>query len=165
MRGGPSERGFRRRIERSAAQMIGRRKLEQHAGGIVFRRQRGRPQVLIVTTKRSRKRWVLPKGRVKRGERPSVAALREVREEGGVTGRVLEHVGTAAYSARRLRIRIEYYLIEYSGPVRGNSEKRETEWCSVRGAAEKLTYASARRVLLDAEDRLVSLAKAKAAKG
>src|SRR5688572_4888537 len=97
--------------------MIGRRKVEQHAGGIVFRRQRGRPQVLIVTAKRSRKRWVLPKGRVRDGERVRVAALREVREEAGVTGRVLEHAGTVAYSARRTRIHVEYYLIEYSGPL------------------------------------------------
>jgi 8-oxo-dGTP pyrophosphatase MutT (NUDIX family) len=144
--------------------MIGRPKLEQHAGGIVFRRQRGRPQVLIVTAKRSRKRWVLPKGRVRHGERLKVAALREVREEGGVKGRVLEHVGTAAYSARRTRIHVEYYLIEYSGPVLEDSEKRETAWCSIRAAAKKLTHASARRVLLDAEDRLVSLAKTKRAK-
>src|SRR4051812_47885660 len=85
----------------------------RYAGGIVVRVTDGAAQVLIVTTRASRKRWVLPKGRVEKGESPGAAALREVREEAGVTGRLLGFAGDAEYLSTKGYIRIEYYLIEY----------------------------------------------------
>ena len=78
------------------------------AGGIVFRRAQGRPEVLLVTARKRRKRWVLPKGRVKRGEAPRAAAVRECREEAGVTGRVVAPAGVAEYGTKAGRMRIEY---------------------------------------------------------
>jgi 8-oxo-dGTP diphosphatase len=104
--------------------------------------------VLIVTTRNSRKRWVLPKGRVEKGESPGAAALREVREESAVSGRLLGYVADAEYWSAKGRIRIEYYLIEFKRAKRKNAEDREVAWCAVEDAIQRLTYASARRVLL-----------------
>jgi 8-oxo-dGTP pyrophosphatase MutT (NUDIX family) len=129
------------------------------AGGIVFRRVRGRPEVLLVTARKRRKRWVLPKGRVNRGEKPRLAAVRECREEAGVTGKVVEPAGVAEYGTKAGRIRVEYYIIEFTRSVEGDEDERDLQWCAVEDAIALLTYASARRVLLEAHPRLTALAK------
>jgi 8-oxo-dGTP pyrophosphatase MutT (NUDIX family) len=140
--------------------MIGRKKkVELHAGGIVFRIQRGEPRVLIVTARGSRRRWVLPKGRVKRGEPTKDAAVREVEEEAGVTGRVIAAADACEYSVRGGRVRIEYFLIEYRRTVGEPQKKRQIEWCAVEDAIAQLTFASARRTLLNSHDKLTRLAK------
>jgi 8-oxo-dGTP pyrophosphatase MutT (NUDIX family) len=140
--------------------VIMRRPIVLLAGGIMVRCERGEPRVLIVTTRR-RKRWVLPKGRVEDGERPSTAALREVREEAGVSGKLRGRAGIAEYNTRGGRTRVEYFLFEYTRPTRkGGDDKREIRWCAVEDAIMLLTYASARRVLLDAYDRIEKLASA-----
>ncbi|HEX4684784.1 MAG TPA: NUDIX domain-containing protein [Gemmatimonadaceae bacterium] len=129
-----------------------------YAGGIVVRVAEGAAQVLIVTTRASRKRWVLPKGRVEKGESPGAAALREVREESGVTGRLLGFAGDAEYLSTKGYIRIEYYLIEYLRTRKNGGEDRLIEWCPVEDAIQRLTYASARRVLLQANEAIVDYA-------
>jgi 8-oxo-dGTP pyrophosphatase MutT (NUDIX family) len=125
------------------------------AGGIVIRRDNGTPKVLIVTARRRRKRWVLPKGSVQKGERAKDAALREVREEAGVTGKVICPLGAVQYTTRQGRVHCEYFLIEYRRPVRTRGEDRTARWCAIEDAISLLTYASARRVLLEAHARIV----------
>lgn len=110
---------------------------------------------MIVTARRRRKRWILPKGTVEEGEEPSEAALREVREEAGVTGTIVRHASTVRYNTRRGRVQVEYYLIRYRRAVDGGDEERRTLWCAVEDAIRMLTYASARRVLLEAHPLIV----------
>ena len=129
------------------------------AGGIVFRRRQGRPEVLIVTARKRRKRWVLPKGGVKPGEKPRAAAIRECREEAGVTGRVVELAGVAEYGTKAGRVRVEYFIIEFTREVEHAEDERDYQWCAVEDAIAQLTYASARRVLLEAHPRLSALAR------
>jgi 8-oxo-dGTP pyrophosphatase MutT (NUDIX family) len=131
-----------------------------YAGGIVVRIEDGEARILIVTTRNSRRRWVLPKGRVEKGESAGAAALREVREESGVSGRLLDYVADARYWSTKGRIHIEYYLIEYRRAKRKNGEDREVAWCSVKEAMRRLTYASARRVLLVAHKAIRDYARA-----
>ena len=145
-----------RRLGDSATRRLGEAlakavKPKLYAGGIVVRVEDGKARVLIVTARNNRKRWVLPKGRVEKGETPDAAALREVREESGVTGRLLGHVAHVEYWSTKGRIRIEYYLIEYRRAKRKNAEGREVAWFNVSDARDHLTYASARRVLLVAQ--------------
>jgi 8-oxo-dGTP pyrophosphatase MutT (NUDIX family) len=152
-------------VARSTLSKVGRRvsryvKPRLYAGGIVVRVTRGQPEVLIVTTRRSRKRWVLPKGRVERGEAASAAALREVREESGVNGRLIGFAGDAESWTTKGRVRIEYYLIAFRRAKKQNDEEREIAWCAVEDAIQRLTYASARRVLLTAHHSIVDYVRA-----
>ncbi|WP_083909657.1 NUDIX hydrolase [Rhodopseudomonas sp. B29] len=67
------------------------------AGGIVLRR--GDEPRLAVVRMRKRGDWVLPKGKLERGETPRQAAEREAWEETGHAVAVHEFVGTLAYES------------------------------------------------------------------
>src|SRR5438309_301189 len=58
---------------------------EVSAGGVVYCRPAALYFLLIAD---ERGRWSLPKGLVRRGEPPADAALREIVEETGVSGRI-----------------------------------------------------------------------------
>ena len=47
--------------------------------------------------------WVLPKGRVEKGEEIKDAALREVLEESGVKGEIIKYIGMANYKYKNLK--------------------------------------------------------------
>jgi 8-oxo-dGTP pyrophosphatase MutT (NUDIX family) len=56
-------------------------------------------EVKILMLKKKNGNWVLPKGHIDPGEKPSEAALREAKEEGGLEkGRVVKFLGSSAYS-------------------------------------------------------------------
>jgi 8-oxo-dGTP pyrophosphatase MutT (NUDIX family) len=124
----------------------------------VVRRSREGVRVLVVSARRRRNRWVLPKGTVQTGEAPAAAALREVREEAGVTGRARGRGSVAEYNTRGGRVRVEYFLIEFRRES-GDGEGRRVRWCAVEDAIALLTYASARRALLESNDKIRRLAR------
>jgi 8-oxo-dGTP pyrophosphatase MutT (NUDIX family) len=140
-----------------SAHMPKRKRIIPHAGAIVVRLDGGTPRVVVVTTRNRRDRWVLPKGRVKRSETGRAAAVREACEEAGVTGRVISLVEAVTYSAGDQRLRVEYFLVRYRGQCSKQREERAVRWCAVEDAIQLLTYASARRVLLVANERIKNL--------
>jgi 8-oxo-dGTP pyrophosphatase MutT (NUDIX family) len=144
-----------RRVEDAAGSLVVRQ-----AGGIVFRLdKRGNVRVLLVTARRDRGRWVLPKGTIKRRESAADAALREVYEESGVRGEIVAPAGTARHGNSRGLVRIDYFLIEFRSAGKKASEARKVEWRSIDNAIELLSRASARRVLANARPALKGAAK------
>ena len=90
-------------------------KTEHHrsAGGLVVLASR----ILLISTQNGR-RWQLPKGHIEEGETAEQAALREVREETGVTGRMLAPLSEVEYwfvekGTRRVHKRVDYFLLDY----------------------------------------------------
>lgn len=123
---------------------------EQHsAGGLVVRGD----EVLLIATAGGR-RWQLPKGHLEAGELPAQAAVREVREETGVTGSIVAALSGVDYTflergKHRIRKHVDYFLLAYESGSEADFEPREVvaaRWFSWSEAIAKLSHANDRRV-------------------
>ena len=122
----------------------------QHsAGGLVFRDG----QVLLIATAGGR-RWQIPKGHLEPGESLEQAALREVREETGVQGRIVATLPAIDYSfaekdGRRVRKHVDYYLLAYVDGDENNFDIEEVDgarWFEWGDALRRLSHINERRV-------------------
>jgi 8-oxo-dGTP pyrophosphatase MutT (NUDIX family) len=126
------------------------------AGGVVFRREDDRIDVVIVAVG-GNNRWQLPKGLVEKDEKPEIAAVREAREEGGTDSEVVEHIETVEYwyagldGGERVRFhkRVHFYLLRYlSGDTSNHDwEVNEARWVPIGDAASQLAFDNERRVV------------------
>jgi 8-oxo-dGTP pyrophosphatase MutT (NUDIX family) len=71
---------------------------EFSAGGVLVRSIRGRAHVAAIRPQGKPGIWALPKGKIDAGESAAEAAVREVREETGVEGRLVEKLGDVRYT-------------------------------------------------------------------
>ena len=127
-------------------------KTEHHrsAGGLVVEGER----ILLISTQDGR-RWQLPKGHIEPGESPEQAAVREVREETGVTGRVLAALPGVEYwfierGQRRVHKQVEYFLLAYISGDAADFDRDEVsgaQWFSWEEGIDKLSFDNERRVV------------------
>ena len=85
--------------------------LIRQAGSIVVRLDAREPQVLLVTARRNPRNWIFPKGHIEKGESPEAAALRETREEAGVSASLIGPAGILEYGFLGAKARVEYFLV------------------------------------------------------
>jgi 8-oxo-dGTP pyrophosphatase MutT (NUDIX family) len=125
--------------------------LEHSYGGVVVR---GDHVAAIVP--RGKRALALPKGGPERGERPEETAMREVREETGLTARVRAPLGDVTYhyrrSGRRVRKTVSFFLLDY---VEGSTddhdhEVTEARWVPLEAARSELTYPGERDMVENA---------------
>jgi 8-oxo-dGTP pyrophosphatase MutT (NUDIX family) len=131
------------------------------AGGVVFRGEKGSAEVVIVSVG-GQNRWQLPKGMVEQGEDPEIAAVREAREEGGVSSEVVQLLETIEYwyagldNGIRVRFhkRVHFYLLRYiSGDTKDHDwEVNEARWVPIDDATSQLAFDNERRVMQQARD-------------
>lgn len=131
------------------------------AGGVVFRGEEGSVEVVIVAVG-GQNRWQLPKGLVDSGENPEIAAVREAREEGGVSSEVVQLLETIEYwyagldNGIRVRFhkRVHFYLLRYiSGETKDHDwEVNEARWVPIEDATSQLAFDNERRVMQQARD-------------
>jgi 8-oxo-dGTP pyrophosphatase MutT (NUDIX family) len=135
---------------------------EVSAGGVVVKKEAGKLLVLIIKPsgqKPNEERWQLPKGLV--GDKDTIerfeqAALREVREEGGVDAKVLSELTSIHYfyqwKGKKISKTVHWYLMEYvSGDVADHDwEVEEARFVPVQKALEMLSYESERKVVRQA---------------
>ena len=109
------------------------------AGGIVLR-QAATPLVAVVRL-RKRNEWVLPKGKLDRGETPRAAAEREVNEETGHDVAVHEFLGTLVYESRGGSKVVHFWRMEAGAePVRKlMRDVKAVEWLPLTEAIERLS--------------------------
>lgn len=126
---------------------------EFSAGGVVVR---GDDVVVIVPTRRGPrgvKVLGLPKGHPEPGESAEQAALREVREEAGVSGELLNSLGTIAYTyerrGRQIAKQVEFFLIEYGAgdPADHDHEVEQARWMPLAEAVTALSYPGERDII------------------
>ena len=135
------------------------------AGGVVFRREETGVEVVIVSVG-SNNRWQLPKGLVDKGENPEVTAVREAREEGGVSSEVVQPIETIEYwfvgldNGIRVRFhkRVHFYLLRYiSGDTTDHDwEVNEARWVPIEDATSQLAFDNERRVMERARELISS---------
>jgi ADP-ribose pyrophosphatase YjhB (NUDIX family) len=126
------------------------------AGGIAYRvdARKGGVSVLLVSSKKEPGNWIFPKGHVEPGESAREAALRETEEEAGVTGKLLGPAGTQEFEWRGRPFRVQYFLIRATGET-DETDGRKKVWLPFDQAMKKLTYPETKKMLRDAQSRMV----------
>ena len=100
--------------------------------------------------------WALPKGLIDDGEKAAATAVREVAEETGVEGRVVEKLGDVRYvytwAGERVFKVVSFYLVRYSSGRLGilsaehAHEVAETRWLPLDDAPRLLAYKGEREM-------------------
>jgi 8-oxo-(d)GTP phosphatase len=113
----------------------------QAAGGLVVRRQGGLLQIVVVH-RPVQHDWSFPKGKLEAGETLDMAALREVREETGMTCELLRFIGHTEYVDRKGRQKTVAYWImaATAGSFSVNEEVDELRWMHLDEASRLLSY-------------------------
>lgn len=109
------------------------------AGGIAIRD--GRRPLFAVVQRRKDNFWVLPKGKLKRGERPAAAARREVIEETGHGVRLYEFLGAIASEANGKRKVAHFWRMQATLEPRHTLARdiKAVAWLPLSSAIERLT--------------------------
>lgn len=116
-----------------------------HAGCVVFQ-VKGKRKTYLVVSSSSGKHWVLPKGHIERGESPRKAALRELREEAGVVGKIVQTGPAQSYVKKDEKITVQYYIVQFGKTVKPD-EDRTLRWESQKNAQELLSFDEAKQAL------------------
>lgn len=125
------------------------------SGGLVVDGAR----ILLISTQNGR-RWQLPKGHIEPGETPEQAAVREVREETGVTGRVVAPLPGVEYwfvekGHGRVHKTVHYFLLEYLFGDAADFDAGEVSgaaWFSWDEGLARMSFENERRVAQQARE-------------
>lgn len=122
-------------------------------------------EVCLIATA-GKTRWQLPKGRIEPGETKEEAALREVREETGLEGRIEEELGEVSFryvrkQRKRIHKHVVFFLMVYTAGSTDNhdDEVDEARFFPIDDALERLTFDSERDMVARARARVLPLAK------
>jgi 8-oxo-dGTP pyrophosphatase MutT (NUDIX family) len=137
---------------------------EFSAGGVLIKRIKGRAHLAAIRPQGKREgTWALPKGNIDPGEKPAETALREVWEETGVRGKLVEKLGDVKYTyTRRDGTRVfkvvSFYLLTAGRGRLGEIEERmkievaEARWLPLEEAPRLLAYGGEREMARKALD-------------
>jgi 8-oxo-dGTP pyrophosphatase MutT (NUDIX family) len=117
-------------------------------------RPRGKPEGL----------WALPKGQIDAGESAAETAVREVREETGVSGRLVEKLGDVRYvysrGGERIFKVVSFFLLRAGRGRIGEIEEEmrievaEARWLPLDEAPRLLAYGGERQMAAKALERM-----------
>src|SRR3981189_292385 len=143
-RSGAAKPGRRRRRQR------GRRLTtvdETAAGGLVVDKGRGNGVLIGRLDRHGQLLWSLPKGHIEDGETVEQTAVREVKEETGISAHILQPLGSIDYwfvaERRRVHKTVHHFLLEAVGGELSDEDVEVTEvaWVPVTELEPKLAYA------------------------
>jgi 8-oxo-dGTP pyrophosphatase MutT (NUDIX family) len=132
-----------------------RRVEETSAGGLILDAPAldARAALIGRLDRRNRLLWSLPKGHVEVGETIAEAAVREVREETGISGRILAPLGTIDFwfvaEAHRVHKTVHHFLLlAESGELSDEDvEVAEVAWVPLAEVSRALAYVDERRLV------------------
>lgn len=132
------------------------------AGGIVIKREDGAVKILV-TQHSGHHGWDFPKGHLEAGESSEQAALREVEEETGVRGKILEKVGQTQYfyfeDKEKAFKTVTFFLMDYidEGEATTAFEVSGKVWLPVDEVLEKLTFKDTKALWEKAKEKIGDL--------
>jgi 8-oxo-dGTP pyrophosphatase MutT (NUDIX family) len=140
-------------------------KREFSAGGVLVSRLKGRWMLAAIRPAGKKPGlWALPKGNIGRGEDARDTAVREVYEETGAHGRLVEKLGDVRYvytwGGERIFKVVSFFLLRYSKgrvgdlPSATAHEVDEARWLPLEEAPKLLAYGGEREM---AEKALATL--------
>ena len=140
-------------------------KREFSAGGVLVRTVGGKPHLAAIRPQGKRPgTWVLPKGNIDPGESPADTAVREVREETGVEGRLVEKLGDVRYvytwQGERIFKVVSFFLLRAGRGRIGQIDEAmrvevaEARWLPLADAPRLLAYGGEREMAAKARDRV-----------
>ena len=142
---------------------------EFSAGGVLVRTVRGRTMVAAIRPRGKDRVWALPKGHIDDGESAAETALREVHEETGVEGQLVEKLGdiryvyTASWDERkgeRIFKVVSFFLLRAGRGRIGEIDEAmrievaEARWLPLDEAPGLLSYDGERKMAAKALERM-----------
>ncbi len=123
---------------------------------MVFERAGDPVRILILQHEGGK--WMLPKGTIESGETPEAVALREVREETGLSNvHVVSDLGEERYSFfwrtedAFYDKTVHYFLLEFLGGEEATPQREEgfvaAEWVTVDEALSRIKYKETREIV------------------
>ncbi|WP_020615651.1 NUDIX hydrolase [Paenibacillus daejeonensis] len=130
--------------------------VEYSAGGVVFRRTVGGLQVQLIQDRYGK--ISLPKGKMEAGETIEQTALREIVEETGIEGKIIEPIDQIKYQYHdeikgKVNKEVHYYLVEAVG---GTLQAQVEEIRGVDWFAPEEAWRRQRQSGYDNNDRIVA---------
>lgn len=131
------------------------------SGGVVYRLENGNPLFLLLASNK-RGVWCLPKGLIEQDEDEVTAAMREVREETGVSRVKLRgKVGVIKYQfgfrAKTFDKTVHFFLFETDQTdAKVGTEHDSMEWMPYERALDKISYPNEKEMLSKARTMIDS---------
>jgi len=134
-------------------------KREFSAGGLVYKQSNSKIEWLVRRPTpnaeyKGNLGWSFPKGWIDAGETPEQAAVREVKEEGGVEAKIIRKLPTlkiffTSKDGEKVMKFITYYVMEYGADVPEGAgwETAEVRWVTKEEAILLLAFKSERELV------------------
>ncbi|KFI67801.1 Phosphohydrolase (MutT/nudix family protein) [Bifidobacterium magnum] len=127
---------------------------EYSAGGLVFDDQ-NRVAIIARHSRSGHLEWCLPKGHIEKGETPQQTAVREVHEETGILGEVVDSIATIDYwftgTSQRVHKLVHHFALRQIGgelTVEGDPdhEAEDAIWVKFEDLDDVLSYPNERKI-------------------
>ncbi len=134
-------------------------KFEFSAGGVIYKKE-GEKVFVLVAQHSYHHGWVFPKGLIGdriQGEKKEETALREVLEETGIKGKILQSLKPVTYcynfEDEKIKKTVYYFLMQYlEGDITQHDKEMENvEWLPMDEVENRLTYKSDKNVWQEAK--------------
>ena len=132
------------------------------AGGAAYKTSKSGVIKWLIIKPAGTDRWQLPKGQIEKNEKSIEAAVREVKEEGGVITKVIEKIGSSSYfyvfEDTKCFKTVTYFLMEIIKKTKeGHDEEIDkVSFQEFKKAYELLSFKDDKNILQKAKEMLES---------